>query len=66
MTWQGMQVDLQLLPQPFYIYEIDDKESPVVDGALFAYATVNGADPEVLLVLEAQRTGVEFAGIMPP
>ena len=36
--------------------EIDDKNSPVVDGALFALTMNDPIDPEVLLVIEAQRT----------
>lgn len=41
----------RLLAQPIYRYE--DRQSGVVDGAVFALAQAN--DPEVLLVLEAVR-----------
>jgi hypothetical protein len=49
--------ELRLLPQPLFRYE-PAADSPVVDGALFAYvwATI-GTDPEVLLVIEARRRG---------
>jgi hypothetical protein len=49
--------ELRLLPQPLYRYELA-ADSAVVDGALFAYVwAAVGTDPEVLLVLEARRTG---------
>jgi hypothetical protein len=46
--------DLRLLAQPLYRYESTD--SAVTDGALFAFVTSAGTDPEVLLVIEARRT----------
>jgi hypothetical protein len=42
--------ELRLLPQPLYRYESTDPA--VVDGAVFAYVTSAGTDPEVLLVIE--------------
>ncbi len=45
--------ELRLLPQPFYRYESTD--SDVLDGAVFAYVTSAGTDPEALLVLEARK-----------
>ena len=48
--------ELRLLPQPLYRYELTDKDSPVVDGAVFVYVWTMGTDPEVLLVIEARRT----------
>jgi hypothetical protein len=45
--------ELRLLSQPLYRYESTDPE--VVDGALFAYVTSAGTDPEALLVIEARR-----------
>jgi hypothetical protein len=45
--------ELRLLPQPFYRYESTDPD--VIDGALFAFVTSAGTDPEVLLVIEARR-----------
>jgi hypothetical protein len=51
---KGQQWDLRLLPQPLYRYESTDPE--VLDGAVFAFVTSAGTDPEILLVLEARRT----------
>ena len=56
MIWVDTMLDLQLLPNPFYRYELTDKDSVVVDGALFAFSGMKSKDPEVLLVIEAQRT----------
>lgn len=47
--------ELRLLPQPMYRYE--ERPGDVVDGALFAFVTSAGTDPEVVLLLEALRTG---------
>jgi hypothetical protein len=46
--------ELRLLPQPLYRYKSTDPE--VLDGALFAFVTSAGTDPEALLVLEARRS----------
>jgi hypothetical protein len=46
--------ELRLLTQPLYRYESTDPE--VVDGAVFAYVTSAGTDPEVLLIIEALRS----------
>jgi hypothetical protein len=56
MNWRGKQIDMPLMAQPFFVYEIDDKNSPVVDGALFAFTPAEIIDPELLLAIEAQRT----------
>jgi hypothetical protein len=45
--------ELRLLPQPLYRYQSTDPD--VLDGALFAFVTSAGTDPEVLLVIEARR-----------
>jgi hypothetical protein len=45
--------ELRLLPQPFYRYQSTDPA--VLDGALFAFVTSAGTDPEVLLVVEARK-----------
>jgi len=45
--------ELRLLSQPLYRYESTDPE--VVDGALFAFVTSAGTDPEALLVIEARQ-----------
>lgn len=47
--------ELRLLSQPLYRYE--KPEGDVIDGALFAFVTSAGTDPEVVLVLEARKTG---------
>jgi hypothetical protein len=54
--------ELRLLPQPIYRYERTDKDSSVVDGAVFTFVWTIGTDPEVLLVIEARRTdsGVQW------
>jgi hypothetical protein len=45
--------ELRLLPQPLYRYE--RPQGDVVDGALFAFVTSAGTDPEVILALEARQ-----------
>jgi hypothetical protein len=56
MTKQGAKSDLRLLPQPLFRYEPTNKDSQVIDGAVFAYVWTGGAlDPEVFLVIEARR-----------
>lgn len=47
--------ELRLLPQPMFRYQSNDSE--VIDGALFAFVTSAGTDPEVLLVIEAVKEG---------
>jgi hypothetical protein len=44
---------LRLLSQPLFRYESTDPE--VLDGALFAFVTSAGTDPEALLVIEARK-----------
>jgi hypothetical protein len=51
--------ELRLLPQPLYRYE--KPEGDVQDGALFAFVTSAGTDPEVILVLEARKTATGSA-----
>ena len=46
--------ELRLLPQPLYRYKSTDPD--VVDGALFAFVTSAGTDPEALLVIEARKS----------
>jgi hypothetical protein len=50
---------LRLMPQPLYRYPVPGPNSDYVDGALFAF--VEGTDPEVLLLVEAERNGGEPA-----
>jgi hypothetical protein len=45
--------ELRLLPKPLYRYESTDPE--VLDGAVFAFVTSAGTDPEALLVIEARK-----------
>jgi hypothetical protein len=45
--------DLRLLPQPLYRYESTDPD--VLDGAVFAFVTSAGTDPEAILVIEARK-----------
>jgi hypothetical protein len=45
--------DLRLLPQPLYRYESTDPD--VLDGAVFAFVTSAGTDPEMILIVEARR-----------
>jgi hypothetical protein len=45
--------ELRLLPQPLYRYASTDPD--VLDGALFAFVTSAGTDPEALLVIEARK-----------
>jgi hypothetical protein len=54
---QNRSWDLRLLPQPFYRYQSTDAD--VLDGALFAFVTSAGTDPEVLLVIEARKAAVD-------
>jgi hypothetical protein len=50
--------ELRLLTQPLYRYKSTDPD--VLDGALFAFVTSAGTDPEALLVLEARKaTGTD-------
>lgn len=45
---------LRLLTQPLYRYQ--QPEAETIDGALFAYVTSAGTDPELILALEARRS----------
>jgi hypothetical protein len=45
--------ELRLLSQPLFRYE--KPEGEVIDGALFAFVTSAGTDPEVVLALEARK-----------
>lgn len=53
IDYQKERWELRGLPQPMYRYEKPERE--VVDGAIFAYVTSAGTDPEVVLVLEARK-----------
>jgi len=45
--------ELRLLSQPLYRYESTDPDVP--DGALFAFVTSAGTDPEAILVIEERQ-----------
>jgi hypothetical protein len=45
--------ELRLVPTPLYRYP--DAQSGVIDGALFAWTSSAGTDPEVLLLIEAHQ-----------
>ena len=44
--------ELRLLPKPLYRYE--KPQGDVIDGALFAFVSDAGTDPEIILILEAR------------
>jgi hypothetical protein len=50
-------LELRMLTQPVYRYP-DDPSGRWLDGAVFAF--VQGTDPEILILLEAQRVGSEY------
>ncbi len=45
--------ELRMLTQPFYRYESTDPD--VLDGAVFAFVSSAGTDPEAILVVEARK-----------
>ncbi len=49
----GKRWDFRLLPKPLYRYESADPD--VLDGAVFAFVTSAGTDPELLLMIEAHK-----------
>ena len=51
----GVRWQLRLLSRPLFRYE--KPENDVIDGALFAFVSDAGTDPEIILVLEAVKTG---------
>lgn len=56
--------ELRLLTQPIYRYSGDSKT--VIDGAIFAYVTTTGTDPEVLLLLECHKDGDKLKWVYAP
>jgi hypothetical protein len=50
--------ELRLLPEPLFRYQ--STRTDVIDGALFAFATSAGTDPEAMLLLEAVKNGDEL------
>jgi hypothetical protein len=59
IDFQQERWELRLLAQPLYRYE--KPEGDVLDGALFAFVTSAGTDPEVVLALEARQSGESAA-----
>jgi len=55
IDFQKERWELRLLPQPLFRY--DEPPGDVLDGALFAFVTSAGTDPEVVLLIEARETG---------
>jgi hypothetical protein len=51
---QGERWELRLLPQPLFRY--DRQGDAPVDGALFAFVTSAGTDPELMLMIETRAT----------
>ncbi len=51
----GVRWQLRLLSRPLYRYE--RPEGDLVDGAIFAFVSDAGTDPEIILILEAVRDG---------
>ena len=45
--------ELRLLPKPLYRY--DKPQDDVIDGALLAFVSDAGTDPEIILILEARK-----------
>ena len=54
IDYQMERWELRLLAQPLYRY--DKPEGEIVDGALFAWVTSAGTDPEVIVALEAEES----------
>lgn len=53
VTRESEKIELRLLPQPLYRYQETGDRAEVLDGGLFVF--VQGTDPEIWLLLEAQR-----------
>ena len=51
----GVRWQLRLLSRPLYRYQ--NAESDLIDGALFAFVSDAGTDPEIVLILEAVKNG---------
>lgn len=54
--WSGENYRLRLMPKPLFRYESTDPD--VLDGALFALTYTT--DPEVLITVEARKSGNDF------
>ena len=51
--------ELRLLAQPLYRYE--PKSADLLDGAVFAFVSSAGTDPEIILPIEARKVGDRWA-----
>lgn len=58
---EGLKLELRLLAQPVYRYELEKSETGLLDGALFVF--VQGTDPELWLMLEAQQAGSDTPAV---
>lgn len=56
VDWSGEPYRLRLMPKPLFRYESTDPQ--VLDGAMFALTYTT--DPEVLVTIEARKSGDEF------
>jgi hypothetical protein len=59
VTRESEKIELRLLPQPLHRYAETGEQAETVDGGLFVF--VQGTDPEIWLLLEAQRSGQSAA-----
>lgn len=59
VTATVVELILRSLPQPF-ARETNSEES-TIDGALFAFVSLFGTDPEAFLLLEARQVGDELS-----
>jgi hypothetical protein len=57
LTLRSERWDLRLLPQPAYRYQSDNLK--LIDGAVFIFASSAGTDPEVILLIEAEKSANE-------
>ncbi len=53
---ESQKEELRMTPRPLYRYDIQDPQE-ILDGALFAFVT--GTDPEIILVIEATKGGID-------
>ena len=60
----GARWQLRLLSRPLYRYEM--AEGDLIEGAIFAFVSDAGTDPEIVLVLEAVKDGEKDTGTTGP
>ena len=69
MSINGSEETLRVLSQPIYRYQCDFENSATdepLDGALSAFVTASGTDPEVLLMIECRRVKKELRWFYAP